>query len=270
MGLVQRIGNALGSRTRLGRRVRATREWSLNRWYGNAGLPRTVNGIRLRVLPRYRWYFQPEYDAPVAAYLRRRVRPGMICVSIGANLGMYPLQLAAWSGPKGIIYAFEPNPVTVEALIAHVRMNDLAERVRIVPVALGDRSGTATFYATGVDGMSRLGNPNPALRETVPIQVSIETLDNFFAREQVSPDVLVADVEGFEAAVLRGGRGLFRSATPPITVVEMHPSAWVDTGIDRDRFAAILDELRLRIVPLSGQVDPMAEYGHVALEPTSG
>src|SRR5262249_7871078 len=154
------------SNTWLGRRARAVREWALERRYGRSGLPRLVNGLPFRVLPRYRWYFDRSYDAPVAAYLRDRVRAGMTCVSVGANLGLYPRQCAAWSAPDGFIHAFEPNAATVEVLRTHIAMNGLTDRVHIHPLALSDRPGTAQLHATGVDGMSRLGSPNPLLQHT--------------------------------------------------------------------------------------------------------
>jgi FkbM family methyltransferase len=258
---------SLANGTWVGRRLRAIRSGALSLLYGRSGLARTVNGILLRVLPRYRWYFQESFDAPVAAYLRERVRPGMTCVSVGANIGLYPLQFAHWSGPSGVIHAFEPNPETATVLRAHVRLNGLDGRVRVSGMAVGARSGTATFLAAGVDGMSRLGVANPLLPQAKPITVPVVSLDEFFATEPAPPDVLVADVEGYEEAVLRGASGLYRSSRPPITVIEMHPQAWPDAGSDAARFAQLLDELRLRVIPLSGQRDPLAEYGHVALEP---
>src|SRR5690349_17923298 len=96
MSLARRVARALGHDSWLVRRLRRARELALAAAYGRGGLVRRVNGAPMRVLPEHRWYFAPEYDAPVAALFRGRLRPGNVCVSVGANLGVYPLQFAHW------------------------------------------------------------------------------------------------------------------------------------------------------------------------------
>jgi len=251
------------------RRLQPLREWLLARAYGRCGLARTVNGVTMRVLPAHRWYFRPDYDAPVAAFFQKRARPGDVCFSVGANIGVYPLQFAAWSGPSGRVVAFEPNPKTADVLRRHVRINGLDDRIAVVAKAVAERPGMATFHASGVDGMSRLGEPNPLLaRKTTAIQVEVDSLDEFCERSGVTPAALMIDVEGFEPGVLAGARTLFTPGHLAVTtVVEMHPDAWSVAGYDRAMFERLLNELRVRVVPLSGQCDPLAEYGHVYLEP---
>ncbi len=268
MPLFHRIAKALGQDSWLVRRLRPVREWQLRVRYGSSGMPRAVNGVPFRVSPEHRWYFAPEYDAPVANYFRARVEAGAVCVSVGANLGVYPLQFAHWSAPSGPVFAFEPNPSTAAALRRHVAMNRLTERVRVLEQAVSETPGQAEFHAAGVDGMSRLGEPNPELTgRTRTISVPVVSLDHFCESEGVRPDALMVDVEGFEVAVLRGGRKLFTDHLPRAVVVEMHPNAWCVASTNRDAMERVLAEYRLRAVPLSGQADPFGDYGHVALEP---
>ncbi len=232
------------------------------------GMQRTVNGIPLRIHPDHRWYFCSRYDAPVAEYFRARIRPGSICVSVGANLGVYPLQFAHWSGPDGVVYAFEPNPDTANVLRRHIAMNRLVPRVEVVERAVADQPGLAVFHAAGIDGMSRLGQPNPGLAgRTRPIEVHVDTLDRFCSERSVRPAAMMMDIEGFEVAALAGARELFIGGPPPVTVVEFHPNAWHVARTGRAELERRLAEYQLRAVPLSGQLDPLAEYGHVALEP---
>lgn len=251
--------------------LRALRERWLEWRYRGRGLPRSVNGVRLRVLPRFRWYFTPEYDPPVAAVFRTRVRPGAVCLSVGANLGMYPLLFAHWSGPDGVVHAFEPNPTTADHLGEHVRLNAVAHRVKVVRQAVSDRPGQAAFFASGVDGMSRLGTPNPLLNDgSREIRVPVTTLDDYCREHGVRPAAVMIDVEGFEQQVLAGASGLLTADPFPLVVVEMHPNAWPTAGTDRDRFADLLSSLRLTALPLSGQSDPLADYGHVLLTQAGG
>ena len=71
---------------------------------------RTVNGLPVRVELGSRRLFAVDYEPPVAAFLQRRVLPGSEVWNVGANVGVYALQLGAWVGPTGRVLAFEPNP----------------------------------------------------------------------------------------------------------------------------------------------------------------
>jgi FkbM family methyltransferase len=266
--MARQIANALGDDSWVIRRLRPVREWALATMYNRSGLPRTVNGVSLKVLPKYRWYFQPDYDKPVSQFFQARIRPGDVCLSIGANLGVYPLQFATWSAPDGEVYAFEPNPATASVLREHVALNRLGDRVHVIEQAVADRSGEATFYQSGVDGMSRLGDANPELGgRATAITVPVDSLDHFCDARGIRPAALMIDIEGFEALALSGARGLFAGGNPPVTVVEIHPNAWAVAGTDRATMERLLGEYRLRPVALSGQADPLGEYGHIALEP---
>lgn len=233
--------------------------------YGRKGIPRTVNGLAMRVHPRVRYRFLVDYDAPVADVLRGVIRPGMTCLNVGANVGIFAMQMAAWSAPDGEVYAFEPNPDTAALLRKHIEMNHLTSRVHVVQEATAAESGTMDFYASGTDGMSRLGSPNPLLAETTVVKVDVTTLDAFCAKEGVRPDVVLMDVEGFELYALRGFRQTIASNPQMELVVELHPSSWADAGCTAEEVRALLDSLGLIAVPLTGQADPIEEYGVVRL-----
>jgi hypothetical protein len=47
----------------------------------------------------------------------------------------------------------------------------------------------------------------------------------------------------------------------------MHPMNWPEIGVPRAQVEQVLATLPYRLTPLDGQVDPLAEYGHVVLEP---
>jgi hypothetical protein len=67
---------------------------------------------------------------------------------------------------------------------------------------------------------------------------------------------------------LAGAANLIRARGPALgIVVEMHPSLWAASDTSRDKVAAQIAALGRRAVPLTGQVDPLGEYGHVVLEP---
>jgi len=228
---------------------------------------RIVNEVRLRILPRFRHRFAPDYDAPVAAFLQQRIRPGMTCVNVGTNVGVYTLQFAHWSAPGGQVIAFEPNPNTAAVLREHVALNGLSRRVRVIQAAVASQPGRATFHASGTDGMSRLGTPNPLLVQTETVQVDVTTLDLFCDQTGVRPDWILIDVEGFEVSVLRGARRIL-STTPAVgVVVEMHPDAWAIADTSRGDLERLLGDLKRCAAPLTGQTHALGEHGLVHLAP---
>jgi FkbM family methyltransferase len=264
----RRTAGLLGRESWLVRRLRPHYE-SLLEWSGNGrGIAWDINGITYRIDPHHRHRLAQNYDAPVAAFLRQHVKPGSVCFDVGANVGVYVLQFAHWSGPTGQVVAFEPNPSARLVLEKHVAMNGLVGQVRIVPAAVGETNGEQVLYAADAEGMSRLGAPNEALGGKVTeITVSVVTLDQYCSAERLQPDWLFIDIEGFEIAALSGATELIQSRRGELgIIVEMHPNVWSSANTTRARAESLLSDLGLRAVPLAGQTDPLGDYGIVHLE----
>ena len=184
---------------------------------------------------------------------------------MGANIGVYVLQFAHWAGNSGCVIAFEPNPAAVRMLIRHVVMNEIGSMVRIETAAVGSAIGTATLHRTG---MSRLETPNALLNgRTQPLEVPVTTIDEYCARTGRAPDWMLIDVEGFEFAALLGAVHTLEQGRGKLgLVVEMHPDIWRSASTMRADAERFLSEMKLRAIPLTGQRDPLGEYGLVHLE----
>jgi FkbM family methyltransferase len=238
-------------------------DWS----HKGKGIPWEINGITYRVDPHQRHRLGRTYDEAVAKFLRQRVQPGQICFDVGANVGVYVLQFAHWLGRHGHVVAFEPNPGALTVLRKHVRINGLDDQVSIVPAAIGASYGQVVLYASGADGMSRLGEPNVAIADEVcEVEVPIFTLDEYCQSTHLEPDWLLMDIEGFEIQALAGARQLIERRRHKLgMIVEMHPNLWNSADTTRTQTGALLAELALRAEPLTGQSDPLNEHGIVSL-----
>lgn len=264
----RRVAGMLGRQSRLVSRLRPAYESLLDWSNDGGGIEWTINGVAFRIDPRYRHRMGEHYDAEVAAFLAERVERGAVCCDVGANVGVYVLQFAHWTGAAGRVVAFEPNPTALDILRKHVRLNELDARVTVVPAAVAETSGEAVLYAAEADGMSRLGEANRAIAARVSeIDVPVVALDDFCRAEGLAPDWLFIDIEGFELAALAGARRLIKERGAKLRiVVEMHPNVWDSAGTTRDGAESLFAELRLRAVPLTGQADPLGEHGLVYLE----
>jgi FkbM family methyltransferase len=262
-----RFGSFWGRESWLIRHMRPAYE-SLLDWSGKGkGIPWPINGVTYRIDPHYRHMLWQDYDAPVASFLSDRVKPGAMCFDVGANIGVYVLQFAHWSGPTGSVIAFEPNPFACDILRRHIQLNDLEDRVTLVPAAIGSSKGEAVLYAAGADGMSRLGAPNELIADRVSeVTVPVFTLDDYCESEGLMPDWLFIDIEGFEIAALSGARRLIKTRGKDLQiVVEMHPSVWPSADTTPALAEALLAELGLDLEPLTGQTDSLRDYGLVYL-----
>ncbi|MBA3806660.1 MAG: FkbM family methyltransferase [Acidobacteria bacterium] len=264
----KKISGLLGRESLFIRKLRPAYESLLDLTAGGRGIPWEINGVTYRVDPRQRHRLGQNYDAPVAAFIREHIKPGALCFDIGANVGVYVLQFAHWSGATGRVVAFEPNPGALKSLHRHIELNGLGERVRVVPAAVGASAGKATLFASGTAGMSRLGAPNKLIAaQTKELSVTVVTLDEFCEAEGLEPDWLFLDIEGFEFAALEGARRLIERRGDALhIVVEMHSGVWESAGTSRASADALLRELKLRAVPLTGQSDPLGDHGIVCLK----
>jgi len=249
------------------RAARAARETTLRAATRGRGVRRTINGLPVLVEAESRHVFTVDYDRPVAAFLRQRIVPGCEIWNVGANVGVYALQLAAYAGPAGRVLAFEPNPLAAAVLMENIRLNKLHDRVELLQLAVGETSGETILYASGIEGMSRLGRPNPLLDATTPVTVPVTTLDEIAERRQTRPSWIMMDIEGWEVAALKSARHLLGHSR---FVIELHPGAWSWSGHSRVDLESLLREFRLEAVALNGQADPLGEHAHVFIDGASG
>jgi FkbM family methyltransferase len=265
------ISGTLGRNSALVNALRPCYNRLLELSSGGRGIVQTLNGReQFRIDPQHRMHFPEIYDPAVCDHIRTSVRSGAISLDIGAHIGIYALCLAEWSGPNGRVFAFEPNPNTRVVLKKHVALNNFAERIEVVSQAVSDVPSEITFFASDLEGFSRLGHANPDIplqAKATPVTVPVTSVDAFCRNRSIIPDWIVMDIEGYEVAALSGARETIHAARQRLgIIVEMHPTLWALAGTSRVNFEILLDELSLKPIPLTGQTDPFAEYGIVSLE----
>jgi FkbM family methyltransferase len=228
------------------------------------GVPRIVDGHRFRIDPRARWLMDENKEPELRRFMSQRVRPNDLLIDVGAHAGFYVMLFCKWAR-EGRVIAFEPNPDTRQVLKRNIALNQLKERVIVEPFAVSDRVSQMDFFMLPADGRSRLGQVFHA-EVNRAAKVAITSLDDYLASRPVQPQWLLIDIEGYEIAALRGARRLIETNRRDLTiVVEMHPNCWLQSGTSRQELEQLLAELKLKALPLTGQKDPLDEYGIVQL-----
>jgi FkbM family methyltransferase len=148
------------------------------------------------------------------------VHAGEIVLDIGASRGFFSERLAQLVGPRGHVHLFEPHPANAEWLR---KLCGARHNMTLHTVALSDVSGTATLSTPLIGGRAAFGMStleHPAAREhleEMTDEVVIRRLDDIISgRQRVA--FVKCDVEGHEAAVLRGGEDLLRRDRPTILI----------------------------------------------------
>ncbi len=183
------------------------------------------------------WWARAHADDPAVALVKRLVGEGETVVDVGADLGLYSLQLAELVGPGGRVHAFEPNPARHEALAA---LAAAQPNVEIHPLGLSDHEGDGELQVPVERGApippcGRLSAP-PAGAEGVSWRrtpVTLSTLDRELQAGAAEISFVKCDVEGHELAVLRGAQRTLREFRPTLLVEieERHSEAGVDATL---------------------------------------
>jgi len=164
------------------------------------------------------------------------IAPGaMLGVLGGGQLGRMFVHAAQAAGPTGRVIAFEANPTVLEVLHENLTANGVAERVEVVPKALGDGAGRTRFYVSSGGEMSSLYVPPVA---SMPVEVEIVRADQAVSGPV---DVVKLDIEGGELAALRGMEGWFESAQGPHALfLECNPELLGRAGTSSEELLAWL------------------------------
>jgi len=224
------------------------------------GLPRSINQEPLlRIDPEFR-FVSNFHEPAVCDWIKQRLRPGDVVFDVGAHLGVYSMLATRWVSPGGAIHAFEPNPETVQALQRHLQLNQMQKVVQVVPAAVGARGGRSSMLVLGVNDQNTLCPRSDQLPGAQTVEVAVVALDDYCREQGMTPRLVKIDTEGWELHALRGAENLLADRKVDF-VVEMHPYAWTNAGYTRSDFEVFLTQHQLRLEPLTGQKDVLAEYG---------
>ena len=141
---------------------------------------------------------------------------GAVLWDVGANVGLYSVYAA--KARLCEVYAFEPSVFNLELLARNVFLNNLQQRITIVPIPLSDSLGPNLFQMSTItwggalstfgEGFDQSGRPLKNHFEYKTLGMSMNEAVKLL-RIPV-PRYIKIDVDGLEHFILRGGSGVLR------------------------------------------------------------
>jgi FkbM family methyltransferase len=160
------------------------------------------------------------YEPELVNLFKKVLKPGMIVLDVGANIGYFSALAAALVGNCGQVHAFEPAPPCVPRLKknlvpfpwAHAYFNAVGDELCTTRLYYSDR-GNETGWG------SLLSKENTSTDETM---VSMVRLDDWASSRAVRRiDFIKLDIEGGEYRALKGAESLLRQYRP-VVVAELN------------------------------------------------
>ncbi len=160
-------------------------------------------------------------EEPLMITWIKSMAPNDVVLDIGANVGMYSVLIAS---KVKTVYACELDSLNVAILKENLYLNQLLQKVKIIPLACGGKSeivdvkfrslsyGDALQLIAGGDETQTFGSNSNATGYIAPVlQVS---LDELFAKTELQrPNKIKIDVDGNELIVLAGTVELLSGAS---------------------------------------------------------
>jgi len=188
-------------------------------WFGDLRGRMLPRSIASRHLSMALGLYEPAMQRLIAQHVA-----GCSCAyDIGAHVGFFTLFMAATSPPSATVLAFEPTESLADQIEAVVRCNSLAEKVRVLRLAVSDSVGKARFLTNGFVGILDKAVESRGRVATSPAaDVSTVSIDALvYDMGHPAPDFLKIDVESAEPLVLAGAKRVIDEHRPRM-LIEVH------------------------------------------------
>ena len=171
-----------------------------------------------------------DHDRNLLPSILPYIKEGDVVVDAGAFIGDHSIAYLKAVGKKGVVVAFEPNPLAM-ACLKH-NLNGTDHKLATYQVALGDRHEQRNLSGNnGNYGGVYLG-------EHMPIaSVNVEPLDDY----KIAPNFIKWDVEGSEVKALLGAAKTIKRYQPKM-VIEVNEVALQRQGDSPEGIFDLLKE----------------------------
>ena len=205
--------------------------------------------------------------------MKQSIKPHMIVLDIGANIGYYTLLAARLLNGTGKVIAIEPDSGNFMLLSLSIRANAYANVIAIQKAVSNITARTRLFLDAKAIGIPSLSEDNVSAKGG-SVFVNTVTLDSLLRDLAVEKiDVMKIDVEGAEGLVFAGGCKALGSVNK--IFMEFKQKALRNLGTDPTKFIkrlihagfaiSYIDEKNNRCVPVGHDYDSLLKLDEANL-----
>ncbi len=170
---------------------------------------------------------------------------GGVVIEAGACLGDHTITYSQLVGGAGRVHAFEPHPVTYEALRRNMAR---LSNVTTYQMALSDRAEGLSF----VPDPRNIGGSYVSDAGTVAIEAT--TLDDYLLPILPRVDFLHLDAEGLEPCIIAGARRLIECFHPAM-LIEICGKHLRRAGFSEENLLETLRDLGYKLQPIPSHTE---------------
>jgi FkbM family methyltransferase len=158
-------------------------------------------------------FFFAYYEKHVIDIIKKYLKPGVVFVDVGANIGCHSL-VASKIASK--VIAVEPEPNVRNRLIENIKLNSI-KNIIVYDYAISDYIGKAIFYPPKNNQSNKvLGSLSfREQNEEIGFEVKVTSLDELLKNEP-RIDFIKIDVEGHNREVILGAKNIIKKHNPKI------------------------------------------------------
>jgi len=218
-----------------------------------------INGYKMCIRVEEKWFTRELlgnrcWEPDTTKYISEHLGPGQVFVDAGAHIGYFTLLASGRVGPKGKVFAFEPDAESFEMLRHNVTLNHCSN-VMAFRAALGSMDAPEMkLYGYG-DPYQLYHTLSPkSMKEKIdrldgkPIQptgefqmVELMKLDTAIPHKV---DMIKIDVEGCESDVLAGAVEIIRENPEIIVIVEGNQDKWLFPHAFERKYVSVVENNR--------------------------
>ncbi|WP_240732696.1 FkbM family methyltransferase [Halioglobus maricola] len=176
-----------------------------------------------------------------SSLLLQVLRPGQVFIDVGANIGYFSLLAAGVVGPKGRVFAFEPDPANFILMQRSIGHNQLS-CIEAVNAGLAAQASDAQLYLSEHNlGDHQIFDAGDARRS---VAISLLNGTDYLVARTNRIDLLKIDTQGSEYGVVAGLLPLLQAqAAPCRIIVELTPRSLRQCGSSGRQLIELLAQL---------------------------
>jgi FkbM family methyltransferase len=148
-----------------------------------------------------------------------KVKPNDIVIDAGANVGSLTVVYMQKVGPKGKVFAFEPDNINLERLCENILLNNNHKNVETIDRALWESDDKIDFFETGNVASSIFYE----VQNSNKINISTTSIDNFMVSKNIKQlNFVKMDIEGAEIEALKGSIKTIKKYRPDFAIASYH------------------------------------------------